>query len=143
MIRSATHSEAEQLDALFKDSIGGTHSPARISDWIGSSHVTVLIDVHHDRVQGAIAGGLVKPEAEIYDVAVSASYRRKGIGAALVSAFRSECQMLGVQDIFLEVRESNSPAIGLYRSLGFKPRGKRSAYYSDGESALVLGWTEL
>ena len=42
----------------------------------------------------------------------------------------------------LEVRTSNSAAIGMYRRFGFRPAGHRRRYYHDnGEDALIM-WLE-
>ena len=142
MIRPATRLDTQEIAALFEASIGGRQDQAQISAWIDSAHAAVLIDVIDDAVRGALAGRLVETEAEIYDLAVHEACRRRGIGAALVHAFREQCRVQGIQNIFLEVRESNEPAIKLYRSLNFSPRGARTAYYADGETALILGWTE-
>jgi hypothetical protein len=52
----------------------------------------------------------------------------------------------GAEEVFLEVRASNSPAIELYRASGFRPVGVRSDYYRNPrEDALVLrlGFTGL
>jgi ribosomal-protein-alanine N-acetyltransferase len=35
--------------------------------------------------------------------------------------------------MFLEVGESNVPAVGLYRTCGFSPVGRRPDYYRDSE----------
>jgi ribosomal-protein-alanine N-acetyltransferase len=41
--------------------------------------------------------------------------------------------------VTLEVRASNHAAIALYRSLGFRSIGTRTAYYpDDGEDALIM-----
>ena len=46
--------------------------------------------------------------------------------------------------IVLEVRESNAPAIQLYRRLGFDQVGLRRGYYSDtGEDALLMTCHDL
>ena len=45
----------------------------------------------------------------------------------------------GVTLAFLEVRPSNTEALGLYESLGFSVIGRRKGYYFDtGEDALVM-----
>jgi [ribosomal protein S18]-alanine N-acetyltransferase len=91
-------------------------------------------------VDGVVAGFLVSRqtglgEREILNVAVAASYRRRGIARSLINeefaAFRGTW--------FLEVRESNTAAIELYRTLGFQQAGHREGYYNDpAEAAIVM-----
>jgi ribosomal-protein-alanine N-acetyltransferase len=45
----------------------------------------------------------------------------------------------GINSLTLEVRVSNTPAINLYRKLGFEDYGIRKGYYTDtGEDALIM-----
>jgi len=44
----------------------------------------------------------------------------------------------GGETVTLEVRERNTPAIALYRGLGFSVAGRRPRYYGDGEDALIM-----
>ena len=53
--------------------------------------------------------------ADLQDLFVSEEYRGKGVGKALVSAFMRAVHENGVKKLFLEVRESNTPAITLYK----------------------------
>ncbi len=76
---------------------------------------------------------------EILNVAVIEAERRQGIGRRLLGLVLQAGVKMGMQKATLEVRESNFPAIRLYRSLGFKTCGSRRRYYPDtGEDALVL-----
>ena len=43
-----------------------------------------------------------------------------------------------VTEIFLEVRESNTTAIGLYQRFGFTVSRQIKGYYRDGETAYVM-----
>lgn len=76
--------------------------------------------------------------ADLQDLFVAGAFRRKGIGKALISEFLCDAKFRGAQKLFLEVRESNLPAINLYLSMGFNKLSVRKKYYSDGENALVL-----
>jgi [ribosomal protein S18]-alanine N-acetyltransferase len=66
-------------------------------------------------------------EREILNLAVSPAARRRGVARQLLNQELAQ----GVGQWFLEVRESNSAAIGLYQSLGFQAVGRRENYYHD------------
>jgi len=73
-------------------------------------------------------------EAEILNIAVDPDYRRRGVGAALLDAVCQAAQGA----IFLEVAETNAPAIALYRRQGWVDAGVREGYYSQGTVNAVV-----
>lgn len=62
-----------------------------------------------------------QPLLNIHDIAVSASWRGRGVGRALMAAAEVYAKARGCCKLTLEVLEGNSRAIGLYRSAGFDP----------------------
>ncbi len=78
-------------------------------------------------------------EAEILDVAVPAKHRRKGYARFLLENFLYLARRHSIRELFLEVRESNTAALALYREFRFEATGRRSNYYCDpAEAALLL-----
>lgn len=78
-------------------------------------------------------------EGHITNIAVHPDFRKKGIGESLVMLLMAHTVQEGILSHTLEVRQSNSAAICLYRKLGFKSGGVRKSYYEDnGEDALVM-----
>lgn len=78
---------------------------------------------------GYILLSSILDEFTIEDITVQANERNKGIGRQLIqSSFILATQMQQVV-IYLEVRFSNTPAIELYRSMGFELIGQRNNYY--------------
>jgi [ribosomal protein S18]-alanine N-acetyltransferase len=78
-------------------------------------------------------------ESELWHIAVRPGRRRQGVGRALLREACRRLSELGVHRLFLEVRESNLPAVELYYSFGFKLLGRRKDYYlNPKEDALVL-----
>lgn len=69
-------------------------------------------------------------EGNVCNVAVDPSYRRRGVGEALVGALISEGERRDLDVLMLEVRASNAPAIALYKKLGFIEVGRRKNFYS-------------
>lgn len=69
-------------------------------------------------------------EAEIITLAVAAGNRRRGVGNALMWHAIRHLQHERAERLFLEVSETNAPALVLYRRLGFRQVGERKGYYT-------------
>ncbi|MDI6690990.1 MAG: ribosomal protein S18-alanine N-acetyltransferase [Candidatus Bathyarchaeota archaeon] len=81
--------------------------------------------------------GLLK-KGHIVSVAVLHQHRRKGIGKALVIQALEKMRLYNAKQCFLEVRVTNTPAIELYKELGFEITRTIHGYYSDGEDAYIM-----
>jgi ribosomal-protein-alanine acetyltransferase len=87
---------------------------------------------------------LAPGEAQLLNLSVVSDSRREGFGRALLRQFMDDARRMGAEQMFLEVRVSNAPGIGLYRSEGFAPIARRVAYYPPApvtgsrEDALVM-----
>lgn len=80
-------------------------------------------------------------EAELANIAVLETERGQGLGRRMLEAALSAALKEGVCSVYLEVRESNTAARGLYASLGFAVAGRRARYYSKpAEDALLMHW---
>ena len=90
-------------------------------------------------VIGYAAFWCVVDQGELGNVAVSADWRGRGLGARLVEDVLRRAARRGVREVFLEVRPSNNVARQLYERLGFRPVGRRRNYYqAPVEDAIVL-----
>ena len=75
----------------------------------------------------------------VVSIAVHPNYRRRGIGSALmVEVLKRMKDLYNVDEAYLEVRVSNTPAIKLYEKLGFKIVKVIKYYYADGEDAYLM-----
>ena len=91
------------------------------------------------RFSGFLLVSLLPPDAEILNLAVLPGMRRQGLATALMHAALEQMAQAGVTRVRLDVRESNTAAVGLYQRLGFHQTGRRSQYYQDpAEDALLL-----
>ncbi len=78
-------------------------------------------------------------KGHIVSIAVLPEHRRKGIGTALMkAALKSLRETYGCDEVYLEVRVSNIPAIRMYERLGFKKVKIVPMYYLDGEDAYIM-----
>jgi len=99
----------------------------------------VLTAELNGKICGFLVARIIGDEAEILNMAVDKMHRRNGIGSALVNAAISAAQAQNAQNIYLEVRESNSAAISFYQRHGFEKTAERRGYYrGPTENAVVM-----
>lgn len=83
--------------------------------------------------EGVILGYVVLmpavDEMQLLDIAIAAEHQRKGLGRRLLDAAMSMARGLNMRRMLLEVRPSNTAALGLYRDAGFCEIGRRRGYY--------------
>jgi aminoglycoside 3-N-acetyltransferase I len=91
---------------------------------LGKQHFIALVALDGDTVVGGlVAYELQKFEQErkelyIYDLAVLAEHRRKGIATNLIRELQRFAKERGVYVIFVQADPGDTPAIHLYESLG-------------------------
>ena len=95
-----------------------------------------LVAVEDGVVAGYVGSQTVLQEADMMNIAVADTHRRRGIARMLVQEL---IRQLDAYQLTLEVRASNAPAIALYEKLGFTQVGLRKNYYhKPKEDALIL-----
>ena len=95
-----------------------------------------LVALEDGEVVGYVGSQTVLQEADMMNIAVADSHRRRGIAKMLVEEL---IRQLDAYQLALEVRASSAPAISLYESLDFRQVGLRKNYYrKPKEDALIL-----
>lgn len=129
----------EQLLAIENASFG---APWTLDDYLTEiarpiSHIVAVTD--GDALLGYAGFWQVLDTAEVNNVAVAEDMRGQGIGKMLMAGLLDLALLLGCKQVNLELRAGNTAALGLYKVLGFKPVGKRPAYYTaPTEDALLM-----
>ena len=99
-------------------------SETYLQDLLAKEHVIVLVAM----ADGVVVGGLVaydlpkceqaRREIYIYDLAVAAGHRRRGIATALIRHLQQIASRRGAWVIFVQADHGDDPAISLYSKLG-------------------------
>ncbi|MDD6237402.1 MAG: ribosomal protein S18-alanine N-acetyltransferase [Clostridiales bacterium] len=110
---------------------------AFVAELSNPAAVTFVADVDGE-IAGFINLGVVLDEATVNNIAVKQTYRRRGIGRALLTAAINYCQNNRLNMLMLEVRQSNRAAIALYERFGFQAVGIRKRFYDQPEEDAVL-----
>lgn len=109
-------------------------------DMIRRDNLTYLVA----ELDGTIIGGAgfrnVLGDGEITNVAIKSAFRGRGYGKILVGELLKKGREMGADEFTLEVRVSNTPAIKLYESLGFKSEGVRPGFYEKPREDAMIMW---
>ena len=146
-IRAAVQADVAAMVAIERASFSDPWTAAALASTLRHDHMRVLVAEDAGCSDGDGAAGplgyvvamISGAEAEIADLAVAPSARRRGVGRALIDRLLAELAGIGVLAVFLEVRESNRAARALYESRQFQGIGRRRGYYRyPVEDALLL-----
>ncbi len=129
MIRKFANGDQKAIALLEKECFFEPWSENAILESHSNSTLFLLFE-EKDKVLGYVGLQIVLDEGYITNVAVTENARKKGVGTALISHLKEVAKEKGLRFISLEVRESNLPAITLYKKQGFKTVGKRKNFYS-------------
>jgi [ribosomal protein S18]-alanine N-acetyltransferase len=142
-IRSAVPADAASLVEIERRCFSDPWSETSFREALDSPWTFGLVAHRGNGVAGYLIGREVAGTGEVLNLAVAPDYRRHGVARALLRAALGYLRKRRVEEVFLEVRESNQSAQALYLSSGFRPVGQRAAYYRNPkEDALVL-WLAL
>ncbi|MEM1233134.1 MAG: GNAT family N-acetyltransferase [Pseudomonadota bacterium] len=123
--------EAATLDALHTRAFGhpGAHG------WREADFERALKGETHDLVwtdDGYAMARTTLDEAELLLIATVPERRRRGVATRMLSLLERRLKGRGVTRLFLEVVETNFPALTFYEKHGFKRSGHREGYYGRG-----------
>lgn len=105
---------------------------------IGQDQVVFVVGHKDATIMAYLMGYCLDSFYDIIQIYVDETYRQQGVGSQLLRYVQEE---MAIEEIILEVRESNVAAIHLYASQGFETIGRRSEYYHDPqEDALIMLW---
>src|SRR5262245_49007986 len=118
--------------------LGWSWTAQRVSRSIRDPNTNVAVARDADELVGF---GIMKyrdEEGHLLLLAVRDSYRRQGIGTALIAWFERTALVAGIGVIRLETRATSVEARAFYRRLGYREIKTARGYYRSIESAVLL-----
>jgi len=107
------------------------------------SHLWAIMD-EDGTAGGHICFWMFEREIQLLNIAVHPEKRGRGLGSHLLREMIRVGIERGMEQIWLEVRTSNTKARRLYEKLGFLAVGRRPRYYQDtNEDAIVMSLSLL
>jgi ribosomal-protein-alanine N-acetyltransferase len=137
-LRFATRDDLQRLFMLMRSAEQAPHwtDAAYLKRIEENSVLLANIDRH---LVGAVIFSSASPgEWEVENIVVDPAVRKQGIAQAMLRELATRAKERGSMRIHLEVRESNAPAIALYRKIGFVETTRRKRYYSNPDEDALL-----
>ena len=153
IIRNASINDVDEILEIESESFIDPWKKENLeSEFQTNPFARILVAELNNKVIGFIIYYITFNSSKIAQSAVKKEYRKQGVGEALMNEMinliisnnkllkdEKEIEENFIETMTLEVRESNTKAINLYKKLGFKELRKKPGYYKDGETALYLG----
>ncbi len=104
---------------------------------VGSSREVMVARVA-EKIVGYVSLRYVGTEGDVVTIAVDPTVQKQGVGTAMMNWLETAARGHGVQQLFLEVRSDNIPAIAMYLARDFERIDLRRNYYDPGVDAYVM-----
>ena len=101
-----------------------------IIELLEQDSIDLLVVYQSDKIVAYCLYQVVFEQAEILRIGTHPDYQRQGIASQLFIKLNKELQDNKVENLLLEVRADNLPAIALYERQGFVVIHQRKGYYS-------------
>lgn len=133
-IRVANLNDVAEIYKIENECFSTPWSENSIAESIENENTILYIAELDGKTAGYMGVQVFSGEGYVTNVATLKEFRRRGVAKALINeVMKNEMEFLT-----LEVRQSNIPAIRLYRSLGFVEVGKRPRFYREPTEDAVL-----
>ncbi len=140
-VRPATPDDVPAVAALEAANLGpDAWSFGLVEEGVRGALPTIryLVAEVDGEVVGHAVASIVADIAELQRIAVDPAHRRRGLATALLDAVLAAATVEGADRLLLEVRETNTGAIGFYATHDFVEIDRRPRYYRDGTTAVVM-----
>lgn len=139
-IIKGNYRHAEQMYAIEVESFAVPWSVMSIEYELMQPHTICFVVLDEGLVVGHVYMRHIINEGHIVNIAVKKTHRKKGIAYALVTALAEAAKGKEMLGLTLEVRESNTAALALYKKHGFVQEGIRKNYYANPTENGIIMW---
>lgn len=139
LIRPAQFKDLDKIVCLERSIFSQPWSKGSFRKELANKVSSVYVASHDNRTIGYAVVWLIHDEVQINKIAILPSHRRMGLATRMLELILQRARRNGATEAFIEVRASNTAAIGLYKKQGFVTCGIRPLYYdSPKEDALLM-----
>lgn len=140
-IRFATGDDLDAMAGIYAKSFDELQPRLSVEQYLRPPGSWALIALM-ETADGPVPAGYVlarnaAEEAEIFSIGVAPAFRRRGVGAALLTATGGVARVRGAKYLYLEVALDNRAGRALYNKAGYEVVGRRPDYYRNAGGSRV------
>jgi [ribosomal protein S18]-alanine N-acetyltransferase len=147
-IKNLTLHELPEIMDIGRRAYNISWSDTLMGDTISASHTKTwgIFDDNNSQCLGFVILSMIIDESDLLMICIDPKYQRKGFGSQLLSFIIDNLKSSKVENIYIEVRNSNHRAIKMFEKHNFTRLGLRKDYYpgysnigSGREDAVIMG----
>lgn len=139
MIRNVLEEDVKSVYNIADEAFSDNWTYDSFMSFVKMPQAIFKVAIADDNIVGYAIATFAADQANLDDIAVLSSYRRSGVAQSLLDSVICSLRERDVDEIFLEVRESNAGALAFYEKNSFDVIGRRSDFYRDPtEDALIM-----
>ena len=104
---------------------------------VDSKFTQMFAYTEDNKIVGVVLYDLIYERCELIQIEVLENYRNQKIASKLLTYMIEDCRKNHIENITLEVKITNQPAINLYKKFGFKEVAIRKRYYQGIDAILM------
>lgn len=126
------------LKTFYESKFSNIWSFETFLDDFNSSSSQYIVAKLNNEIVGFAGIKIVLDEAEIMNIVTSIFSRNNGVGSKLLNELINISKENNCLNIFLEVEDTNLPAIHIYEKFGFNRLTIRKKYYNNTKDAIIM-----
>lgn len=140
IFRKMTQTDLEEVSRMEQRTFSMPWTKADYKQMLACEEAVYVVASFEDKIVGSCGVRNILGEGEITNVMVDEAYRGQGISYPMLTELLKQGERIGISQFFLEVRQSNHPAIHLYEKCGFKIEGQRKNLYEKPTEDGLIMW---
>jgi ribosomal-protein-alanine N-acetyltransferase len=130
-IERATIQDLNEIEKIEANLEHGILSSSALSSTLNKNTYYYSVAKFDGAVVGYLSAEFLVDHFDLLAIAVEKDFRRQNVATYLLDKLYNLCSELKINDIFLEVRQTNLSAVSFYEKVGFEKISTRKNYYTD------------
>ena len=137
VFRNVTEDDIDRIVAIENECFSDAWGRTAFRSCFESPFYEMVVALIEDEIVGYGIMKCMYEDGELVRIAVTPKCHRRNVAYRMLDWLIKIATHEGVENVFLDVRESNEPAIKLYENMGFEKYEITEGFYNDPKEASI------